>query len=83
LGQGSGPDAGFADEGRATKDVVKRRRLESTGNALKAAFDIETYAEVTRPGWIGKSVRDLPQRGFTRAELVEGHGLKYFYWDGL
>ena len=50
--------------------VVRRRRLESTGNALKAAFDIEAYAEVTRPGWIGKSVRGLPQRGFTGAELM-------------
>jgi hypothetical protein len=83
LNQGGDSDAGSGDEGKVMKGVTKRRRLESTADALMASFDLETYAEVTRPGWIGSSVQDLPQRGFTRAELEADCGLKYFNWDGL
>jgi hypothetical protein len=82
LNQVGDPDAESRGGGEDIKAVAKRRRVESTKDALKAGFDLETYAEVTRPGWIGRSLADLPQTGFTRAELQAHYGLTYFSWDG-
>jgi hypothetical protein len=63
--------------------MTKRHRLESTKDALKVAFDLETFIEITQPGWISSSVPDLPQHVFTRAKLQAGYGLRYFCWNGL
>jgi len=69
-------------EKTSLKAVTKKRRAEGIKNALKLSFNVGRDVIVTRPGWIGKRVDDLPQREFTKEELVSGYGMESFEWDG-
>lgn len=64
------------------KEVVKKRQIEATRAALHLSFSMGKDIEVTKPGWIGKRLSDLPRREFTKQELVDDHGMACFPWDG-
>jgi hypothetical protein len=61
---------------------LKKRRPGSTKHALKLPFDVMSCGAATGPGWLGRSLRDLPQRAFTLKDLKRDYGVKCFEWDG-
>jgi hypothetical protein len=61
---------------------LKKRRPGSIKHALKLPFDVMSCGAATGPGWVGRSLRDLPQRAFTLMELKRQYGVKCFEWDG-
>ena len=69
-------------EGTDLKAVTKKRRTEAMKSGLLLNFSMRTILSVTRPGWIGRRVDDLPRRVFTKEELVKCYGLVAFRWDG-
>lgn len=61
---------------------MKKRRPGSTKHALKLPVDVASCGAATGPGWVGRSLRDLPQRSFTLEELKREYRVRCFEWDG-
>lgn len=64
------------------KLVAKKRRLEATADAIYVDYCLPSDANVTGPGWTGKTLGDLPPRVFSLSEVVEDYKMTYFKWDG-
>lgn len=73
-----------AKTGTDTKAVAKRRRLESAAVSLELSFCIDSKEiKVTKPGWLGKRIVDVPRKAYTKAELMgPEHKMCGIPWDG-
>ncbi|KAF8341107.1 hypothetical protein F5887DRAFT_919101 [Amanita rubescens] len=69
-------------EGTDDKHVAKKRRLETAQDVIYVDHSLPSVINVTKAGWIGKRVADLPQRVFTVSELEGDYGMTCFPWDG-
>lgn len=66
------------------KHVAKKRRLEALNNAIMVDYSLPSSVQaVTKPGWIGQRIADLPKRLFTFEELINDYKMTHFAWDGL
>lgn len=65
------------------KKVNKKRRAEAATDALELDTDLLNCIQVTRPGWIAKTVNNLPEVVFGKEELEAVYGMTTFEWDGL
>jgi hypothetical protein len=65
------------------KGVSKKRRAESTKDAVQLDFSMGADVEATQPGWVGKRLSDLPRCEFTKERLLEDYGMTYLPWDGV
>jgi len=75
-------EAQAAEGAGAEKAVVKKRRLESTQDAIQVGYNLEEDASVAASGWIGKASKKLPLENPLLCELIEKEDLAYFPWDG-
>ena len=68
----------------SSKGITKKRRAAAAN--LKEVIHVDyslSNARVSEPGWIGKSVRNLPPgREFSKQELLETYGMTCIPWDG-
>jgi hypothetical protein len=71
-----------AASGTDDKHVAKKRRYEATMDAIVVDYCLPSDGNVTKPGWIGNRVAELPQRVFSLAELVNDYRMKRIPWDG-
>jgi hypothetical protein len=69
-------------EGSDDKQVAKKRRLEAAQEVIYVDYCLPSATNVTKTGWIGKRIADLPRRVFTVSELESDYGMTRFHWDG-
>ena len=69
--------------GEGVKQHVLRHRTRAAwGVALLVDFSMALDANVTAPGWVGKTLKKLPQEPLGLDQLCTEHGLTLFRWDG-
>jgi hypothetical protein len=64
------------------KRVTRKRRLDAAKDAIYVDYHLPSAAHVTKPGWIGKRIGNLPRRLFTLEELIKDYNMRRFPWDG-
>ena len=62
--------------------VLKHRVRTASGAALVADFSMASDANITVPGWVGKTLKGLPRSPLSLDKLHTGYGLTLFPWDG-
>lgn len=62
--------------------VLRHRARAAWGVALLVDFSMAKDANVTGPGWVGKTLKELPQEPLSLGRLHAEHGLTLFPWDG-
>lgn len=71
-----------ADKGTGQKHVSQVRGAQATIECFKLDADVMSSNHISRPGWIGRPMQDLPREEFTREVLEAEHHMKYYAWDG-
>ena len=69
-------------QGTDLKRVTKKRRVESTQDAIQAPYSLKEDAVVVATGWAGRDPTKPPLQSPTLCELAEEDGMVYFPWDG-
>jgi hypothetical protein len=76
-------DPGPQDAEEGVKQHVLRHRARAAwGVALLVDFSMAEDANVTGPGWVGKTLKKLPQEPLSLGQLRAEHELTLFPWDG-
>jgi hypothetical protein len=70
------------DTEKAEKAVVKKRRVESMEDPIELSAHLDHFVQVTGPGWIGKTLTQLPTQVFTLVNLQKNYRIKKFDWNG-
>jgi len=63
--------------------AVKHRVRTAKGDSIVFDFSMASDAEVTAPGWVGKTPKRLPSDPLSIDEVHTGYGLAVFPWDGM
>jgi len=66
----------------SSKGVSMKRRAAAAEDVIPIDYRLSTDARVSKPGWIGRRVSNLPGREFSKQELLETYGMSCFPWDG-
>ena len=71
------------DMGESLKQHVhKHRARAAAGAAIRVGFSVAVDAGVTKPGWVGKTLPELPNKPLCLEKLLTEYGLTLFPWDG-
>ena len=62
--------------------AAKHRVRTAEGDSIILDFSMASDAEVTAPGWVGKTPKGLPSDPLSIGEVHAGYGLAVFPWDG-
>ncbi|KAH9973164.1 hypothetical protein BJV77DRAFT_686669 [Russula vinacea] len=73
---------GTPEDDTGLKQIVKKRRMESTENMFQLGFYIDSCIDLTVPGWITAHPNGLPEKVFTKEELLRDYQMQSFAWNG-
>lgn len=73
---------GTPEDDTGLKQIVKKRRMESTEDMFQLGFYIDSCIDLTVPGWITAHPNGLPEKVFTKEELLRDYQMQSFAWNG-